>query len=60
MIEREMGFYWVVEKGHKVAQVAFFLGYGWMVVGTERIYSDNDFSKIEETRIHEPEWSNAL
>lgn len=24
MIEREIGFYWVVEKWHKAAQVAFF------------------------------------
>ena len=60
MIEREMGFYWVVENGHKAAQVAFFLGYGWMVAGTGRNYSDDDFSKIDENRIPEPDWSNAL
>ena len=59
MEDREMGFYWVVEKGHTAAQVAFFLGCGWMVVGTWRNYSDDDFSKIDETRIQEPEWSNT-
>jgi len=54
---RKSGHYWVMWAGRlggpDIWRIGSYLeGYGWKLTGDERIYYDNDFMAINETRIH--------
>ena len=51
-MKRKTGYYWVIPKGFKKYEVAFFMGNDlWQVMATDEIFSDSDFSEIDERRI---------